>query len=113
MYQDNELQTHPAEEIAVLLTIRSKYRTVIEGDAIIQRDMDLLVDYLRTTSPASSAHCEKIINHLLAEIHESVQDKQRMDDETPAGNTKSQVNRDQDFLRFKDEMEAFHLHYIR
>lgn len=113
MEQDTSLKGHTAEQIAVLITIRCKYRAMIEGDAIIQRDMETLVDYLRTSSPSSSEHCEKIINHLLAEIHESVEDKQRMDDEGPTRKTRSQIRRDQDYFRFKGEMDDFYLHYMK
>lgn len=112
MEQNASQENQTAKQIAALHAISSKYQKVIASDAIVQRDMEELMGYLRTSSPSSGQHCEKIINHLLAEIHESVEDEQRMDDEGPTCQDAQNTCNEQDYFRFKDAMTDFQLHHI-
>ena len=113
MEQSASQQDKTAKQIAVLHAISSKYRKVIASDTIVQHDMEELMGYLRTSDPSSGLHCEKIINHLLAEIHEAAEDEQRMDDEGPTCQNAQNTYNDQDYFRFKDAMADFYQHHIK
>lgn len=112
MKKNNNQQDKAAAQISALYVIIHQYEAVIASDAIVQRDMEELMGYLRTSDPSSGQHCEKIINHLLAEIHESVEDEQRMDDEGPTCQDAQNTCNEQDYFRFKDAMTDFQLHHI-
>lgn len=112
MEQNTRQENQTAKQIAALHTISKKYQTIIASDPIIQHDMEELMRCLRTSSPSSRQHCEKIIKHLLTEIHGSVEDEHRMDDEGPTCQNTQNTFNEQDYFRFKDAMTDFQLHHF-
>ncbi len=113
MEQNTIQQEQSAKQMAALHVINDKYRKVITSDAIVQQDVEELMKYLRTSDPSSGRHCEKIIDHLLAEIHESAEDEQRMDNEGPTFQNAQNTNNAQDYFLFKDAMADFYQHHIK
>lgn len=67
-----------------------------------------------SSEPDSAVHCEKIINHLIAEVTETTEDDQRMDDEgSVCENDNSRPCQHlQEHLNLKQDLETYHVTYL-
>jgi hypothetical protein len=100
-------------KVLELRDIKHKYKSLIEGDLILKADLDLLISDLNSSNPSSLKNCKKILNHLDAQIDESVEADQCMDDESPVLQAESIVTNNQnDYLLFKEVMRDFYADYI-
>jgi hypothetical protein len=109
----NSLRSDEAK-ISELRDIKHQYKLLIEGDLILKDDLDLLIRNLDASGPTSLLNCKKILSHLDAQIDQSVQDDQRMDDESPTPCAESIVDNNQnDYLLFKEAMNDFYVRYIK
>jgi hypothetical protein len=109
---ENNLRSDTVKALE-LREIKHKYKNLIEGDLILKADIDRLISDFDALSPASLQKCKKILNHLEADIDESVEDDQRMDDESPVLQAQAIVDNNQnDYLLFKKMLKDFYKNYI-
>jgi hypothetical protein len=115
-----KLEQNQAPEVAKtveLLVIKNTYKKLIMSDPILKSDFHKLMKYVQDSEDSSLTHCEKIINHLhlIAEVAETAEDDQRMDDEGPmvcvASDVKTRKHL-QEHIRLKRDMESYHVTYL-
>ncbi|MDA0782847.1 MAG: hypothetical protein PQ612_09085 [Rickettsiales bacterium] len=100
--------------VVALYSIKNKYKKLVMGDPILKHDFNTLVKYTTLSEPNSAKHCEKIINHLIAEIYENVEDDQRMDDESPVSCKDDAIlcKRFKEHLGLKQALEEYFSTYL-
>lgn len=85
-----------------------------KSDPILSSDFRKLMKAIGSTEPDSTAHCEKIINHLIAEVSETTEDDQRMDDEGPVCEKNNPISCQhlQEHLNLKRDLETYRVTYL-
>lgn len=99
-----------------LTSLYKEYHSIIEGNSVLKHDFKALNSCVKkgTNAAHSAEQCEKIIHHLIAEVAETAEDDQRMDDEGPVceNNNPKSCQHLQEHLNLKQDLETYHLTYL-
>jgi hypothetical protein len=95
--------------------IYNQYRAHIQSDFMLENDFQRLFECVALSQISAAQGCEKIVNHVLAEVNESAGDDQRMADESPScGSDDSAACRHlQTHLALSQALEGFCVTYLK
>ncbi len=98
----------------MLNKINLKYHNLIKNNQLLEENARELVSCLFLYPSSNAKNCNKVIDHLIAEVKEEVSDEQRIADESPVGvdECSDSCLQLQQYLNLKLEMEDFYVEYL-
>jgi hypothetical protein len=100
--------------ITALFAINSQFRQVINGNLLLKDELAQLMYCIWVSKSHAAKRCEKIINHVIAEVSENAGDDERFADESPCGeNDDSEACRQLgEYLKLQQALKDFRANYL-
>lgn len=103
-------QINTSEMRDALDVIYRTYRSSIQNDVTLDTDFQRLIECVAVSKASATQRCEKIMNHVLAEIREGNNDNDRMADESPSCGNKNPTT--SEHLELMQALKDFHATYL-
>lgn len=103
-------QINTSEMRDALDVIYRTYQTSIKNDATLDHDFQRLIECVAVSKASATQRCEKILNHIFAEIREGNNDNDRMADESPSCGNKNTITCER--LELRQALKNFHATYL-
>jgi hypothetical protein len=107
---DASSQINTSEMRDALDIIYRTYQISIKNNATLDSDFQRLIECVAVSKASATQRCEKIMNHVLAEISEGNNDNDRMADESPSCGNKNTITCEH--LELRQALKDFQTAYL-